>query len=239
MAVQETDENVYEDVDVVDEASDATDEVVDDAEETADDAEDTDVTPDELDPEFVEWIRTQDPKAVRKTFEKFTNKWDEVLSKEKQLSPLEELRKGLEEDPGLVAHIERYYNEDHQDEASDAKIASLEKRLGDFQAVVQTERALESLHAQAAKDGLPDFDDGELLDFAAANRIGTLDVAYKALMADEIVAARVKAREDEIKANAKAKVEVRPKGAGSGPAPVTLADLESMSDADFLARNRK
>lgn len=197
--------------------------------------EDEDTPSPELDPEFLEWVRDKDPSAVRKTFDKFTNEWERVREEAKGLEPIRELRDALAQDPALAAWIERYYNsEDATPEVQDARVESIEKRLNDFQLMVSTERELESIHAMAQKENLPDFDDGELLDFAASNRIGKLDVAYKAMKADEIAEARVKAREAEIKANAKAKVETRPKGAGAGSGPVTAADLERMTDAEFL-----
>lgn len=236
----------YEGPEETEEVEEIEDEVVEDleaeeVEEEVEEVEEEEVVEEntEFDPEFLEWAKTQDLKTVRKNHERFTQQAQELASQRKELEPALELVQSLQEDPELVSYLSEYYERKERGETIDPSAHSkrVEQELLSFKNQIATERELERLHTMASNDKLPDFDDGELLEFATQNRVGSLEVAYKAMHADAIAAAKVAAKEAEIKANAKAKVETRQKPAE--PTGSTLDQLMAMSDEEFIRATRK
>lgn len=179
------------------------------------------------------WAEGKDPEDVRKTFEKFTTRWQEVLDKEKELSPMVEFANEIQGDPNLQAYLRRYYEQGADD---DVKLDAVRGELEQVKNQLAIKEELSDLKKFISDNpGFPEVDQKELLTFAAKGNYPDLQSAYKIMNFDAIRQSTEENTYDKIK---ETKGAVIPKVGSNDKRDkrgFTESDLASMSDEDFIA----
>ena len=183
------------------------------------------------------WAEGQDPDKVRKTWEKFTESWEETKREADRLAPLRELENDLRENPALQQHIVNFYQAAENGRSPEQQIEELAKEVNTFKRNVAIEREMEELKVTVKNQGWPDFEEIEVLKHAATSGAGSLAMAYKDMNLDKIVEAERTKLEGKLKDNANAPSMSGAKNAGSGAnKSPTLEEMENMTNEEFKAR---
>lgn len=173
------------------------------------------------------WASDVDPAKVRQTWEKFTPKWEEIKRREEELAQLEEFKRELQSDPNLVAHLRQYYDNPVDE------LAAVKNQLGEIQAVISTDKELLDLSKYVSEENLPEFNERELLEYAARNGSPNLKAAYRDMTFDAVREASKDEAFAEVKRSKGAAVPKVKKPDRSVSAEVTEAWIQSLTDEQF------
>ena len=150
-----------------------------------------------------------------------------------ELAPLNRLRSQLESDSGLVAAIERYYATEGQGMETSNELAEVKQELSQVKNSIFVEKELAEVAKWVRKEGLPDFDDEELLAYAAENRIGNLRAAYRDKNFESVQERKAEQLTEDIKRGKGAALPKSRRADTGGKAKYTEEDIENMSEDDF------
>jgi|PlaIllAssembly_1097288.scaffolds.fasta_scaffold90929_2 hypothetical protein len=186
-----------------------------------------------------DWAKDLDPDDVQKTYSKFTQKTQNLSTQEREvqrmrdeLAPLSRLRDQLESDPGLVAAIEGYFMNAGSDPSSE--LAQVKQELTNVQTSIAIEKELGEVHKWVNAQGLPDFDDDEILQHATENRIMNLKAAYRDMNFEQVQDRKAEKLTEDIKRGKRAAVpKSRRADSAGGKRKYSEEDIAAMSDEDF------
>jgi len=181
-----------------------------------------------LEPDVV----VKNAKQYTQTRQQFSEERSEIEAEKQRVARALEIQAAFDADPDFAAHVMGY----EKPEKSAEEIAqAVDQRLSDFEARMQTERALSDLHGRVTSEGKPDFEDQELIDFCISHQIGDLDAAYVALKHDAILKSeRDKLLTTERDKRAKGVVTLPVGSTGESQVP-SLEEMQSMSTEKWRA----
>lgn len=179
------------------------------------------------------WVdeRGVKPEDVRKSFEGYTQKSQEIAEMKRSLEPYMELEKEIKSNPELQVYLRKFYDEGPNPEL---KMEALREEFESMRNEMTVKEELIGLNEFVNEGGLPEFDQRKLLEYAAKEGFPNLKAAYKDMMFDEIRQASEDGAYDKVKKTRGAAVpkvnesDKRKRGA------YTEEDLEKMSDEDFI-----
>ena len=179
-----------------------------------------------------------DPQLVVKNVKQYTQTHQQLADERRALEPLKEIQAAFEADPEFAQHVLNYGKKREEDMTAEELAREALARVQTQEANLQTQRALTELHGQVTSEGNRDFDDIELLSFAARNGIRDLEAAYLKLYKDELLKGREKAVVEQERAKKQAGVltKVRDSGAKSS---YTREDIAAMTPAELEANYSK
>jgi|OpeIllAssembly_1097287.scaffolds.fasta_scaffold15213_2 hypothetical protein len=184
------------------------------------------------------WAEGLDPEDVAKTYQKFTQKTQNLSTQEREvqrmrdeLAPLNKLRDQLEQDPGLVMAIERYFATQGQDPQSE--LAEVKQELANVKTSLVIDKEMADVARWVRKEGLPAFDEDELLEYATSNRILNLKAAYRDMNFDRVQNLKAEQLTEDIKRGRGAAVPKTRRADKSGPKKFTEDDIANMSEDEF------
>lgn len=177
------------------------------------------------------WAEGQDPEKIRKTWEKFTPEWERIKKMEEELTPFRQMAEEIQGDPNLQALLRNYYA-NGADEGTKTEALASELEALKNQMTIKDE--LGELRSMVEQNSMPEFDQRELLEFAAKGGYPNLETAYKMMKFDEIRQASEDSAYENVKKSKGASVPKVNSKERSVKRSYTEADLAAMSDEDFI-----
>ena len=183
------------------------------------------------------WAAQQglNPNDVRKTYENFTRKTQELAKERDSLKPFMELRDEIMQNPELAQYIKSFYDQDLGNDPA-LQVQTLRKELDDMRFQSQLQKDLGEVRKYTQEKGLPEVEDDELIRFMIDNALPNPMMAYKAMKFDDYGNVARESYENEIKSAGamvpSAKFRGPDKKAGSKK--FTEADIAAMSEEDFV-----
>ena len=183
------------------------------------------------------WADGLDPNKIQKTWTNYTKDREEFLRKQKdwedESKPILELRDEIMNNPELQAHLRKFYDGDVDKTANQLDI--LKNKISELETGFTVKEELSDLKSYVGSEGLPEYDQRELLEYAAKGNYPTLQDAYKSLKFDEIRQSAEERAYDNVKKTRGASIPKIGKGNERENKTFTEKDLATMSDEDFIA----
>jgi len=170
------------------------------------------------------------PDVVRDSFENFTKKTQALSAKEAELAPYVELMEELNADAALQQVIRDYYA---SGQTPDKEIANLSQELRTMQTQIALDAEFKELRDYVNAEGLPAFDDEEVLAYAVEEGLPSMAAAYKAMTYDDARKSARASLEKDIKKGKGAAVPKSGRGDSAGVTRPTIDDVAGMSEEDF------
>lgn len=201
------------------------------------------VTPEEpvavdVQPQDNRWAALEElgvePEKLADTWKNYTQKTQELSSKEKELQPYRELAEEIRNNRELQAILNDYYEKG----ANPAQqLEAVQSQMSALQFEMKMERDFANLHKFVQDNDLPPFEDDKVMEYMAQHEIYDPSTAYRAMAFDEI---RNVTRDQTIEEIKKSQGAPPVKGSGRGDdnsladKPVTTKDISSMSGEEFI-----
>lgn len=192
-----------------------------------------------------DWVKELDPEKVRRTWDKFTPEWEATKRGREELARLREefeaeirFGKMVNEDPMLADYLSKYdpyaKQEDEDAAAYAARLAQEAVAMTrEAQSRAEAERELSEVRKWAAENGMPDFDDRELIEYALQNRIPSFMTAYKDRYFEAASEAKKNKALADIKKSRGAATVTKPGGESKTQKVFTEDAIAKMTDAEF------
>jgi hypothetical protein len=198
---------------------------------------DTEAHEDEGAPDKWELLKAElgddfDPQLVVKNVKQYTQTRQELAEERRSLEELRQIQDAFESDPDFAQHVLGYGKKRQEEMTAEELAREALHRVETQEANFQTQRALADLHSQLKDEGNPDFNDIELLSFAARNRIADLEAAYLKMYKGDLLKGREKAviEQERSKKQAGVLTKVRDSGRKSS---FTREDIAAMSPKEL------
>lgn len=193
------------------------------------------VEPEELDavtPDEWEALKEKgySPAQLEKSHTRFTQELEAVKAEAKELQPYRQLKEMMDEDPRIVAALERVLNEPLEGED---EVDVLRKKLSTMESSIATEKELTALHKYVSERGYDDFSDDEVIKHAIQNNLGSLRAAYHDMSFDKVTESVRERTLGEVKKGQAAKTVTTTAGAVKNTPTFTEKDIEAMTPAEF------
>jgi len=175
-----------------------------------------------------------DPRQLEKSHTRFTQELEGVKAQAKELEPYKQLKEMMDDDPRIVAALERVLNEPLEGET---EVDVLRKELSTLKSGMATERELGDLREWVKSEGLEDFEDSAVIQHAIKNNLGSLKAAYRDMSFDAVQESAKQKALAEVKRAAGASAVHTASGTTKGTPTFTEQQIADMTSAEF-AENR-
>lgn len=179
-----------------------------------------------------------EPELIIKNVKQYTQLRQQLADERRALDPLREIQEAFESDPAFAEYVVKYGEQRESEMSAEELAREALNRVRAQEANLHTQRALADLHTQVTREGNPDFDDIELLEFAARNRIADLEAAYLKMKKADLLSGVKKRVTEQEKAKKEAGVETRVRKTAP-KSSFTKEDIAVMSDEEFWANYEK
>lgn len=179
-----------------------------------------------------------DPDLIVKNVKQYTQTHQQLAEERRALEPLREIQAAFESDPAFAEYVMKYGEKREGEMGAEELAREALNRVKAQEANLHTQRVLADLHSQVASEGNPDFDDTELLEFAARNRIADLEAAYLKMKKADLLSGVKKRVTEQERAKKEAGVETRVRKTAP-KSSFTKEDIAAMSDDEFWANYDK